>query len=920
MKKERNFSDWKISKVKTRPLDHIELTPMHKFPSANSINVKQVFNGYLAVGWNDRGETEQNYTWTPTWSTSDDLGELRNPGGDVVNGYTINYAARLVPGFDNITVTNSSSGIFNNSCIKVNGNSLHHLTLIPNYTYPSAKTIVVGVTITGYTALGWNDPIESEKNLTWYPVWNTTNGLGSLVNFGGSAKSGYMIEYIAGNLPGCDNLTVKDRWVDISNSSCIKILPDNPYQITIVRGNDQIGTAGTSLPAPFQIEVQDQYGNPVGEGVGVWFNITTTELNGDGTLSTPNYVLTDGNGRANTTLTLDTKPGINTVTASINTTGISPVTFTASGTLPQVSPYLIANVTSVVAAQQFNYFLHYYILGSEPAANVWINDTIPDQVSYVSDTSGITPIVNGRNYSWHFTSLETGAHSFMLECVVDPVIVNGSIISNYFTVDYSDQNGRIHLSETSNTVTITIYSEPVLNSPPVIKDVPDLVVRYDWDYTIDLSPYISDPDNGSKDLYVIFSDIHNVRPDPVNNLGLILNYSISYVGTTQALSITVSDGIGSDWDVINVQITDNFPPEVVEKIPDVSLKEDAVCYPFNITSYFFDKDGDIDYYIIDTDNINITYLSNFTVRIKPDPNWYGVEQVTFRAIDDSDAFVEDSISINVIPVNDAPEIFVICNQSGSVNNAWILDLSPYLNDIDNSLADLSVSTDSDHVIVNGLNLTFRYSEAIGTDIVTITVTDGDEIAYRQIYVHIEDPSSSASSSDIFTWIIVIMILICIALAAVMLYKGRKPLVEDVFLIYNDGTMLAHSTRRMVPDLDTDLFSGMLTAIQDFVKDSFKDEKECGLRRLEFGKNKLCIERAKSGKVFIVFVYSGEGNDKKLTKIAHDVLKEIEDEFGDVLKNWNGKMNDIRGESFLVISREINTRGGSLFSAMSCILS
>jgi hypothetical protein len=428
----------------------------------------------------------------------------------------------------------------------------------------------------------------------------------------------------------------------------------------------------------------------------------------------------------------------------------------------------------------------------------------------------------------------------------------------------------------------------------VIKDVPDLVVRYDWDYEIDLSPYITDADNDVDDLLLFFSDTHNIRIDPVDKLTMILNYSISYVGTTQKLTITVSDGIGSDWDLINVQITDNFPPEVTKKIPDVSLKEDSVCYPFNITHYFYDKDGETTYYIIDTNNINVTYLENFTIRIKPEPNWYGVEQVTFRAIDDTDAFVEDSISINVQPVNDAPEIFVIANQSGTINNAWILDLNPYLRDIDNGLSELTVSTDSEYVIVNGLNLTFRYSVAVGTDIVTVTVSDGDEIAYRQIYIQIEEPSTSASTDDMFTWIIIIMIIVITALAAFMAYKGRKPLVEDVFLIYNDGTMLAHATRRIVPDLDTDLFSGMLTAIQDFVKDSFKDEKECGLSRLEFGNNKLCIERAKSGNIFIVLVYTAEGNDKKLSKIAGDVLKEVENEFGDVLKNWNGKMNDIRG--------------------------
>jgi hypothetical protein len=888
-------NDWMLKLVKTQPLHHIILTPKYEYPNANSVWVKNSIKNYAAIGWNDAGETEKNYTWTPSWSLTDNLGELRNKGGDVVDGYTVEYFAYVVPGYDNLTVMNVSAGITNCSCIKVYGNPLDHITLTPTYMYPSAKNVVVNKTVVGYTALGWNDAVQSEKNLTWGPVWDTTDGLGTLINLGGTAKVGYTVNYAAGIRPGYDNITVHDSKVNLSNRSCIKIVPDMPIQISIISGDNQIGTSGTKLANPFVLEVQDLHNNPVGEGVELLFNITTTELNGDGALSSPDSVLTDEFGRVNFTLTLDTKPGINTFTAEINGSTGSQIILTATGTLPQVSPYLVANVTSVVADQMFSYYLHYYILGTEPAANLWINDSLPAAISYVSDTSGVTPVVKDRSYSWHFSSLDPGAHSFVLECQVNSEFENGTLITNYFTVDYSDRQGKIQLTETSNSLSITIFSEPVLNTPPVIQGIPDIVVRYNWDYKIDLSPYITDTDNGTDDLFLIFSDTYNVRHDPKNKLIMILNYSISYVGTTQKLTITVSDGLGSDWDLIEVRITDNFPPEVIDKIPDVVLKEDSVSFPFNITHYFFDQDGDTSYYIMGTHYLNVTYMENYTVRIEPKLNWFGSEKVTFRAIDNTDAFIEDTISVIVQPINDAPEILEIGDQFGKINNAWVLDLSPYIHDIDNDHSELSVSTDSEFVIVNGLNLTFRYSKAIGTDIVTITVSDGEKYAYRQININIQEQASTSSYDDTFIWIIILLIiLINIAIAAFTIYKNRKPLVEDVLLIYNDGTMLAHATRRIVPDLDTDLFSGMLTAIQDFVKDSFKDEKDCGLSRLEFGKNKLCIERAKSGNIFLVFVYSGKGNDKKLTKIANEVLIEIEDKFGEVLTDWDGKMNDIRG--------------------------
>jgi len=46
-----------------------------------------------------------------------------------------------------------------------------------------------------------------------------------------------------------------------------------------------------------------------------------------------------------------------------------------------------------------------------------------------------------------------------------------------------------------------------------------------------------------------------------------------------------------------------------------------------------------------------------------------------------------------------------------------------------------------------------------------------------------------------------------------------PMIEDVFLMYRDGRLIAHNTRRLRPDVDGDILSGMLTAVTAFVKDS-----------------------------------------------------------------------------------------------------
>ena len=97
---------------------------------------------------------------------------------------------------------------------------------------------------------------------------------------------------------------------------------ESPETLTKVSGDAQNGTPGSALANPFVVEVQDADGDPV-EGVRVTFSVTA----GGGSLSETSD-LTNRNGRAETTLTLGSQVGINSVEASVP--GVDPVTFSTS--------------------------------------------------------------------------------------------------------------------------------------------------------------------------------------------------------------------------------------------------------------------------------------------------------------------------------------------------------------------------------------------------------------------------------------------------------------------------------------------------------------------------------------------------------------------------------------------------------------
>ena len=94
------------------------------------------------------------------------------------------------------------------------------------------------------------------------------------------------------------------------------------------------------------------------------------------------------------------------------------------------------------------------------------------------------------------------------------------------------------------------------------------------DYYFDLTYYISDSDNSLKELTITTSDPEHIRVSPDNHLGIILNYPKSMLGITIKVTITVSDGLLSANKAINVLVIPEYPPELVQPLPDIVFNED----------------------------------------------------------------------------------------------------------------------------------------------------------------------------------------------------------------------------------------------------------------------------------------------------------------------------------------------------------
>jgi outer membrane protein OmpA-like peptidoglycan-associated protein len=110
-------------------------------------------------------------------------------------------------------------------------------------------------------------------------------------------------------------------------------------------------------------------------------------------------------------------------------------------------------------------------------------------------------------------------------------------------------------------------------------------------------------------------------------------------------------------------------------------------------------------------------------------------------------------------------------------------------------------------------------------------------------------------------------------------------VEQAFLIHAEsGLLLAHATAPGLQVPDADLISGMLSAIQDFVKDSFRPAEGATLRTFSVGEHTVQVEAGPAA--LLALVIKGEAPESVLRK-QQDTLEAIHLQFSEALSEFNG---------------------------------
>jgi hypothetical protein len=284
---------------------------------------------------------------------------------------------------------------------------------------------------------------------------------------------------------------------------------------------------------------------------------------------------------------------------------------------------------------------------------------------------------------WYFTQENTSLINVTNENSTTQEIILKSVDNafgeNTLKLWVMDTTGRNDFRE----IHITILPE---NDLPTISqtNLPPLTVHPDSPYYINLRPYIIDFDNSINEIKVTVA-VEDQNIATIKKHTLFLDFRNKKNFDKDFITIELSDNvnIGETSAVeLKINITNNHPPIVLRKLPDVILyKGERLRNIIDLDYYFDDPDlnkSTLSFLKFEAKHFKIIINDDNTVDITPVGSWVGEEFLIFRCLDPDGAFVEQVINATILTkyfniiFKEIPDISV------HYDYEYIFNLTPYI--------------------------------------------------------------------------------------------------------------------------------------------------------------------------------------------------------------------------------------------------
>jgi len=339
------------------------------------------------------------------------------------------------------------------------------------------------------------------------------------------------------------------------------------------------------------------------------------------------------------------------------------------------------------------------------------------------------------------------------EIIIKPVL--NAFGENKVTVGVSDLNGSVAYQVWN------IRINPINDLPSLLhSELPILKIHCSDEYSIDLRPYIFDPDTPRSKI-VVWVDPEDSEYASIQENRLILNFKSDSGFEKNYITLRLSDGVKVgefQYEKIHINLTNNHPPTQIKLIPDISIFKDEVLYKiFDLDYYFTDPDSDLTaltYEFKNVEHLNIKIYKDNTIDIAGNSTWDGIEEVIIRCVDPYGAFKEQVVYISVSSKIPSITLSIIPDLIVRYEIMYSFSLKPYIM-IDQQKPEFIIeiyefigtnwliSEEFSHIIVDSKNepiLKINYSEKYlnQTIPVFISISDGISTSFQEFSIVVTD--------------------------------------------------------------------------------------------------------------------------------------------------------------------------------------
>ena len=515
------------------------------------------------------------------------------------------------------------------------------------------------------------------------------------------------------------------------------------------------------------------------------------------------------------------------------------------------------NVDATGPGQDVLYTIRYDNQGDATAARVWINDTLPPEVDYVSDSGGGT--VNGSAVRFAFSIVSVGNHFVLISARVRPGIPNGRVARNAVELSYTDSDSAPLAGSSAFAEFLVIKpSIAVALSGGLFADPGDL-----WDLRVT----VANTGNASAaELWV------NRTLSP--GLTYVLDDAASRGGTPTAMG----------WYFTNV-VPGAFSFLVRLRVA-VGLSN-GTTLDSRLGADYRDRQGLL------AQSVPVTRI---LVVVTP------VFDLALL-LDRSLVVAGESAVLRVRYANTGP---------GVASDVWINATLP---------DGMTVAAASDPwVATTGVRYTW-HAQNVGMESrelrITLRLVSAAREAQAGVAVRLEFADANGNSVgerselasfairgpgwSLQTWGLLALLATVAFLSTFLGYKvygvgtRNKAQIHQLFLLHKNGLLIRHYSRDLRGDLDTDVLGGMLVAVQNFVRESFQFRKG-DLDEMKFGQYKILLMHGQH--VILAAVLTGQYLER-MKSVLTLAVERLEQDFGEKFQDWSGAMADFDGMDALM---------------------